>query len=519
MEQDPYCMPHELLLTFTSGGQTPHPDGETVTTLLERSRGVARTPLHPIPPAAADAAGGTVQPADATSSAAQPPLTLRLLVPPPAGGAPDRALLKDVADRINGSRDQLTHQGVALSSATPNWIVSGANGGGKPIGGPGTFPEPAPSGDWRFELPEAGRWPGRDAGASAGGEAPEQPVVVAVLDSSPGEQALREAAKRYPDNWLLQSLVDKQVIKDWTRFSPAPDVPAPRSDVTPDHGLFVAGVIHSVAPHAEIQLLHILDDQGAGHTDLLLRALDRCVAIARSGRRLVVNLSLFLMIPPDDEIWAYWFGDIKEFAAADLPRLTEMLDALDEAVEGRITLLLDAGAVVVAAAGNDAFFYHHHAQPRLPADYDTVLCVVAADRNGRIAAYSNRGDVPFSGNCVATYGGQGRLQGGVPVVPPGPEPRDGIAGIYTQRTMDSPLGTQENTTGWAYWSGTSFATPLISGIAANLLARHERVRRADPRRAHLTPREVMAAILAMAPVTPGTDLTLGAPYVPITQQR
>ena len=414
MEEDPCCVPHELLLTVTSGRETPDPEGTVVPLLLERAGTVAGCRLEALPREGPRSDQGTVQ----------PPLTLRLFVPPAPGGDPARALLKEAADRINGRRADLQHRGVAVSSAMPNWLLSTADGGGKPIGGPGTQADPAPAGRWRFEVPATGGrvLPVTPAEAT---EAFGQPIVVAVLDTSPGEAALRRAAKEYPKerNWLLHSLVDHNVITEWTRFSPAADLPSRRSDATPDHGLFVAGVIHSVAPHASIQLLHILDDQGNGHTALLLQALDHCLTLARQGRALVVNLSLTLMIPPDDELWSYWFETLGERVARDPSRFFELLDALDEAVEQRIMLLLDAGAVIVAAAGNDAFFYKRHAQPRLPADYDAVLCVVAAGRERRIAAYSNRGDLPFTGNCVATYGGQGRLQDGIPVVPPGPDPR------------------------------------------------------------------------------------------------
>ena len=59
----------------------------------------------------------------------------------------------------------------------------------------------------------------------------------------------------------------------------------------------------------------------------------------------------------------------------------------------------------------------------------------------------------------------------------------------------------------AYWSGTSFATPIVSAVAANLLARDRA----------LTPRGIMAAMLRLARRSP--DPTLGCLYLPVTQGR
>ena len=42
---------------------------------------------------------------------------------------------------------------------------------------------------------------------------------------------------------------------------------------------------------------------------------------------------------------------------------------------------------------------------------------------------------------------------------------DGVLGIYSGE-FPSP-GAKNGLDGWAWWSGTSFATAIISGIAAN----------------------------------------------------
>ena len=247
---------------------------------------------------------------------------------------------------------------------------------------------------------------------------------------------------------------------------------------------------------------------------------------ARQGRRVVVNLSLYLLIPPGDELWRRWFGPYERILGTDPAAMAGLLDSLDAAVGTAIALLLDAGAVVVAAAGNDALIYGYPPQPRLPADYPGVLCVVATDTHGRRAAYSNEGDIPAMGNCVAAYGGQGEMvdrmvgatpEGKIAIVPPGADPRDGMVGVFCSHHFKTADGPQPNTSGWAYWSGTSFATPLVSALAATILAQNELDRQSNPGIARLTPGAVVQHIVGMG--TPPSDATLFCPYLPFTQSN
>jgi hypothetical protein len=62
---------------------------------------------------------------------------------------------------------------------------------------------------------------------------------------------------------------------------------------------------------------------------------------------------------------------------------------------------------------------------------------------------------------IATFGGDGYGQTGENDLP------DALRGVYIAPTF--PDG-HPNVTGWADWSGTSFATPIISAVGAHLLA-------------------------------------------------
>jgi hypothetical protein len=507
--EEPYYRPDEILFTFVDTTSRPVPDGPRVQELLRRIRDIAGIELEPIMPAKG---GRTDGPAPHLAGT---PLTMRFRAARQDGGKSTRDHIKDAVDAVNSSLHALEHEGILVSSASPNWLTT-SSGWGHPIGGPATMPEPAPAGSWPIAVPTGAGWP-------AGQSGPAGKVIVAVLDTSPGSAALTQAAQmaRNQGNALMQDLATHNVIVDWTKFDAPDGIDTTRSPVESDHGLFVSGIVHRIAPHAEIHLLHVLDDAGIGHTHLLLDALDYCLALTHAGQRVVVNMSMYLTIPPGERVWDHWFGGPGAMPPIHPSRQAALIEALDEAVEQRIDLLLDAGAVIVAAAGNDALRSRRksadgtHPQPRLPADYDGVICVVATNREGKISAYSNRADVPATGNCVATYGGEGVLDGKSATVPPG-NPRDGMVSVYTNVEVPTVDGMQPNMTGWVYWSGTSFATPVISGIAANVLAANELARQADPSVARLTPRQVLTRILDTAAPPAETDPALGCPYLPVT---
>lgn len=564
--EEPRYIPAELLLTFTSGTAMPQADDPRVLRLLTRAEEIAGIGGHGW---SLDSEGGieareraveaeeselerreNISGGDDAASerqeqaleareeqleaeerertgdqpgkewpGQQPQLPLTLRLPLPADGRPveGRDPVKVAVDRINGALGSLQDGGIAVSSAMPNWILSGARGHAG--GGPGTSPDPAPPGSWQFTVPDAGRWhEGVD-------EAPAQAVIVAILDSWPGEQSLIDARNK---NALMHRLAAPDAITVWECPALSPQVPKRFTYANADHGLFVAGIIASIAPRAELHLLHVLNEQGLGSTDRLLCALGECLRLAQSGQRVVVNMSLYLLIPPDDApltMWDVWFKDDPGYHRRTPQQNAALLELLDEPVEQAMTLLLDAGAVVVAAAGNDAIAFQRHAQPRLPADYDTALCVVATDSRGSIARYSNRADVPMTGNCVATWGGQGVQSGPHVVVPPAPpEPRDGVVSLYSQPLVAiddgsgaAPAKGTPNASGWVYWSGTSFATPIISAIAANVLAKNERAHEQAAAVPHLTPRGVMGRILAMA--DPPPDPAVGCKYLPVSQAQ
>jgi subtilisin family serine protease len=126
---------------------------------------------------------------------------------------------------------------------------------------------------------------------------------------------------------------------------------------------------------------------------------------------------------------------------------------------------------MVAAAGNDAQRNRHrnyHGRPsaRYPAAFDTVIGVGALPRGASgsgiaAASYSNLADRPQK-TGFATLGGEDGVE-------------NGVLGLYIGPFPDG----RPNDTKWAWWAGTSFATPIVTGLVAGLLGNGLSGRSAD----------------------------------------
>lgn len=355
-------------------------------------------------------------------------------------------------------------------------------------------------------------------------------VVVAVLDTCPNAEAVRThaATQGYAGTAAAPNLWNRVLEGDnRVRMDDAPVLPPDAFDhlltVVPDwrgvldlwpdtltdaerkahrmerygiadHGLFVAGIIRDIAPRAQVHLIRVLDDTGVGDLQTIAEELAhlpiRFKDHLAGGGKLIVNLSLTATLPTSDELLRDWFAETHRNVDEMTRRWSDIcaaLGVLHRSLAELIGWLTDGGILVVAAAGNNSYRTNHHLArhaPALPARYDDVLGVSALDGTGNPATYANRGDEELFGNGVATYGGNAMLWmpgGGTPDVETGVlkiaadgTTRDAVIGIYSTPTMPTITGDSggatANTTGWAYWAGTSFATPVVAGIAANLWA-------------------------------------------------
>ena len=369
-----------------------------------------------------------------------------------------------------------------LRLATPNWLTGGApkNMGG---GGPGTWPVQAapPIGEpWRLHV----TMPAIAETTS------EPPVTIAILDTAPPAGDFANAYDAWVGNTaqppigtlndLLAELIAPNGALDlsgagrlevtYGSLVHLPDASFADHDYEmSDHGLFVAGLIHSLAPQtAKVHLIEVLNHYGIGTIESIAHGfqvvLDRWNA---SGGPLVVNCSLVISIPqanqPAIDQQASSAPDVESLT----PPLVEQMAALPAEIFGLVGRLSPQQQIaIVAAAGNDGKD-GQHPWARFPAAYDGIVGVGALASSGDPASYSNLSDDPpnvgyatFGGNSEASTAEDGHLLA---------NDTNGILGLYIGK-LPTQGGATLNTNGWARWAGTSFAAPIISGVLAQRLA-------------------------------------------------
>ncbi len=395
------------------------------------------------------------------------------------------------------AREELVIEGVMILTANPDWI-GGITGDVIIKGGPGTGPRPA-----RNVAIENALYSGYDNIFADCDQRQHhgEGVTVAILDTAPTVETLTAVlATKDRACDLLRQLDPQLTIHNLDQHAPheghrLEDYNYPMSD----HGLFVAGIVHSIAPQAKIHLIRVLNDYGVGNLAALLDGL-RLAQELGANMPLVINCSLTLNVPP---------GQATNLTNIQVPHGHSLLEKL----QGRqaCALVVDsvfplasicellapnedspAKIVIVGAAGNDSLPLNrgNHRQAGYPAALDTVVGVGAIGVDGEPLKFSNNSDSNLSAQKIeqaglATFGGDD-ASSGKPVL-----------GIYTAEYFPDFGGPNAN--GWAYWSGTSFAAPIISGIAALGLA------------CGLPPNDVLSQIFkaAQPPTIPGLDTVIG----------
>ncbi len=265
-----------------------------------------------------------------------------------------------------------------------------------------------------------------------------RPPRVAVIDTG---VSIEQRSDAYLDHLVQPDNID-----------PLDAFPPPGNgllDASAGHGTFVAGVIQQVAPSARLRIYKVTDSDGIC-TDAQVGAAIRRAAADGAD---IINLSLGT-------------------STVDGNPPPSMLAAITEVVGDHPEIL------IVAAAGNDG----PDGDPVWPAalsptgpgpTFPNVVAVGGLAPDGGANPWSGRGDWV---TCSAVG--------------------EGVASTYVIGTEDGPLiGDPDPDTygpdSWAVWTGTSFATPQITGGVARLC--HEK---------HLTPLAALGALLESAP----TDL-------------
>jgi hypothetical protein len=371
---------------------------------------------------------------------------------------------------------------ITLNSVSPNWLIgSGSHQAGTVA--PGSWPKRA----WRakkspiFQFPDINEFKSEVAQMGAG-------VTVAILDTAPCQHDLIDAYNTWhnheddtDDHELIGSLLKpggplsiyrmtEEEILETMDFSAL----GHRYRMA-DHGLFVAGIIHTIAPQASLHLYEALNLYGIGSLETIARGLLQVLGLLAGLRNsdnrqpLIVNCSLALGVSEDDP---------------DLPeqlRDPDLFEDMTVSFEQIIALLDQDDVVVVAAAGNDA--HEKEGEPgtrqrppaRFPAAFKQVIGVGALPKEHpapgqkhKAASYSNLADRPETIG-YATLGGEPGVEKGVLGVYIGdfPKVKAGINKPEKAKNMlPEDIDYTRNDTGWAWWAGTSFATPIISGLLA-----------------------------------------------------
>ncbi len=387
-------------------------------------------------------------------------------------------------------------QPLRVLAAMPNWLTAPLSHGGQPPTGPGAPPieaNPILRGQWEFKAEPFKNLLKKTKNS-------KEKVSVIVFDTSfaNGAQEIKDHAALLPNaqkNHLLKQIladldtgamtIDTSMTTISDNFRAGLDeYGRPYGYDMVDHGLFVAGIIRGILPagQAKIEVIRTQNDYGSGEMDLFLGAL-YAVSKRPNLDHVVLNLSLGVL-PPVEDLQEIWFGSQQCCEGSDVSTLLQTVDLLQLGVRLPIQRLVEEKVVIVAAAGNDSLGKTPAQRPRMPACYDDVLGVAAVDGKGEAAGYSNRANILSWGSGVATFGGEqpndatetlamlARKQNA-----PSAEP-DAVEGLYLYKTFP-PLSAdatsalnpnQEiNRYGSAWWSGTSFATPIVSGLAAHYI--------------------------------------------------
>jgi hypothetical protein len=208
------------------------------------------------------------------------------------------------------------------------------------------------------------------------------------------------------------------------------------------HGTFIAGIIRQLAPMAEVHMVRIMHSDGVAYESDLLTALCALLEEARA--------------------WAA--GDASaepvDVLSLSLGYFHEDGDTLSPSLLAALDELTDLGVTVVSAAGNFGTgrpFYPAGFAPRYAERAGApLLSVGALNPNESIALFSDDGAWV---NAMATGAA---MVSAFPVTARGSRQPDYSLGDGARQGLDP----DDYSSGFAVWSGTSFASAAAAGAVA-----------------------------------------------------
>jgi serine protease AprX len=323
-------------------------------------------------------------------------------------------------DTSTSSTDTSTSSTDTSTSSTESTVVT------EPAPSPSYAPPPANSEMWRESVHADMLWSAIDLLTGAALESAPQAPAIAIVDSGVDPSNLADFGGRIVASVNLSSLSPGATGDDQ------------------GHGTMVAGIAAGAnpshagaAPNAPIVSIRTSDAQGQSLTSDVIAAADWILANKNAYGIRVANFSL-----------------------AGSVQTSFRFDPLDKAVER----LWFAGVVVVAAAGNHGT--EDGAQVSMayaPGNDPFIITVGALDQAQTADPYDD--SVPW-------WSGKGYTMDGFykpDMAAPG---RYMVGPVPTNGTMPATAPERLVEAGYMWMSGTSFAAPVVSGLAAQLLARH-----------------------------------------------
>jgi hypothetical protein len=279
---------------------------------------------------------------------------------------------------------------------------------------------------------------------------PKVPAVPVPLITDRAHLTVLDTAM--PEDWRnLHGQLEAEIVHEYqvpAKFGSAVDENKDGVlDAQAGHGLFICGLARRVAPGIGQEVATVLHATGEGDEALISATLAETTTP-------VVNLSL----------GGYTDGDVEPVMLA-----------------GAVRKVTRRGGVVVAAAGNAGELSGLVGRPFWPAALPEVIAV---------GAYDSGSDAP----TPARFSNRGAW---VQVFAPGVE----LVSNYVAGWRDAQGAAFG---GWASWSGTSFASPLVAA---------ELARRVATAANGVTVAELVAALLADLPETGWPDVS-GRLFVP-----
>lgn len=360
-------------------------------------------------------------------------------------------------------------------AASPIWGASGDPGGTNPDpnGGKATLPVSDPkqafqrfTNQWAFQTINR---------ASIVTPPMGDGIRVFVFDTAAFPEGKREVSWVSPTLTLCVSTPFQMPASIHIEDQQSADVDAK------DHGVFASGLIHQLAPASSINLVRVMNNQGVGDVYTFIKILRQIVNQSVDGQTLfddtadkshplqntVLNFSLG--IKEDENLLSLLREISASFEQPSLLRQScdpDILTCLFKIIE-------EQGGVSVAAAGNDSNVpddedrdFHDRLPTQAPASYDEVTAIAASTANGRYACFSNQGSFLAPGGSLCEYG-LNASPNSFQEYCSNPSPQ----ALCDQISIIGPVSSQQAPyeSGFAYWRGTSFATPIASALAAIIM--------------------------------------------------